>query len=84
MDSSIWIPALIVLSLFLLSGLLSLGAALGNWAWFFGSKNARMLTARLSRAQARWLYGIIGLLILIMTGIIASDVVKELHLLSQP
>ena len=34
------IPALIVLSLFLISGLLALGAALGNWGWFFNSRTA--------------------------------------------
>ncbi len=68
------IPTIIVLALFLLSGILSLCAALGNWSWFFHSKNARMLTARLSRTQSRWFYGIIGLFILIMTALIAYDI----------
>ena len=67
------IPALIVLCLFLLSGGLALAAAIANWEWFFNSKNCRMLTSRFSRAQARWLYGIIGSLILLMTLIIAAD-----------
>lgn len=67
------IPALIVLSLFLLSGILALTAAIANWEWFFNSKNCRMLTTKLSRRQARWLYGIIGGLILLMTIVIAAD-----------
>lgn len=68
------IPAIIVLCLFSISGLLALGAAIGNWGWFFNSKNCRLFTARLSRRQARWLYGILGALILLMTAVIARDI----------
>lgn len=71
------IPAIIVLALFLLSGILSLGAAIANWNWFFNSKNCRMLTAQLSRNQARFLYGIIGSLILLMTAIMARDILSK-------
>lgn len=71
------IPAIIVLALFLLSGILSLGAAIANWNWFFNSKNCRMLTAHLSRNQARFLYGIIGSLILLMTAIMAHDILSK-------
>lgn len=68
------IPAIIVLCLFSISGLLALGAAIGNWGWFFNSKNCRLFTSRLSRGQARWLYGILGALILLMTVAIARDI----------
>ncbi len=75
MENRLLIPTLIVLGLFLFSGLLALGAAIGNWKWFFHSKNARMLTGRLSHNHARWLYAIVGLFILIMTIIIALDII---------
>lgn len=78
------IPAIIVLCLFLVSGLLALGAAIGNWGWFFNSKNCRMFTARLSRRQARWLYGILGMLILLMTAIIARDMLAPAKPVHEP
>lgn len=78
------IPDLIVLSLFLISGLLALGAALGNWGWFFNSKNCRLFTSRLTRRQARWLYGILGALILLMTAIIARDMLSQTASIREP
>lgn len=78
------IPALIVLSLFLLSGILALTAAIANWEWFFNSKNCRMLTTKLSRRQARWLYGIIGGLILLMTIVIAADMLPATKTAREP
>lgn len=71
------IPAIIVLCLFLTSGILSLGAAMANWEWFFNSKNCRIFTSRLSRRQARWLYGLLGVLILLMTAVIARDLLQK-------
>ena len=71
------IPAIIVLCLFLVSGILSLGAAMANWEWFFNSKNCRIFTSRLSRRQARWLYGLLGALILLMTAVIARDLLQK-------
>lgn len=71
------IPAIIVLCLFLVSGILSLGAAIANWEWFFNSKNCRIFTSRLSRRQARWLYGLLGALILLMTAVIARDLLQK-------
>lgn len=76
-DTPALIPALIVLCLFLISGILSLCAAIADWNWFFNSKNCRMLTSRLSRRKARWLYGIIGCLILYMTVVIALDILSR-------
>lgn len=76
-DTPALIPALIVLCLFLISGILSLCAAIADWNWFFNSKNCRMLTSRLSRRKARWLYGIIGCLILYMTVVIALDILSK-------
>ena len=76
-DTPALIPALIVLCLFLISGILSLCAAIADWNWFFNSKNCRMLTSKLSRRKARWLYGIIGCLILYMTVVIALDILSK-------
>ena len=46
-DTPALIPALIVLCLFLISGILSLCAAIADWNWFFNSKNCRMLLRKL-------------------------------------
>ena len=82
-DTPALIPALIVLCLFLISGILSLGAAIADWNWFFNSKNCHMLTSRLSRRKARWLYGIIGCLILYMTVVIALDILSKTSIIDR-
>ncbi|WP_302591565.1 immunity 17 family protein [uncultured Muribaculum sp.] len=50
--------------LFLISGSLSLLAAVAGWDWFFRSYNVRILTGQLKRGHARILYALIGLAII--------------------
>lgn len=56
----------ILLGLFLLSGGLSLAAAVMNWEWFFTSPSVRAVTGSLPRRRARILYTAIGLAIIAM------------------
>lgn len=54
----------IIQSLFLLTGILSFMAALFDWDWFFGSRNAMIVTKHLGRTKSRWLYGAMGILLI--------------------
>lgn len=54
----------IIQTLFLVIGLLSLSAALFNWDWFFGTRNAALATKQLGREKSRWFYGAMGVLLI--------------------
>lgn len=56
----------ILSGLFLLSGGLSLAAAVMNREWFFTSPSVRAVTGSLPRHRARILYAVIGLAIIAM------------------
>lgn len=57
---------LILVAIFLFTGLFSVIASIAGWEWFFNSANSRMLTGRLSRKTARAVYFVIGIAILAM------------------
>ena len=52
--------------LFLLAGCFSLLCALMNWDWFFKSPNAQIIVKPLGRKNARFFYGIVGLVLIII------------------
>ena len=54
----------IVQTIFLLTGATALLASLLNWEWFFTSDNASFLVKRLGRSGARWVYGLVGILLM--------------------
>lgn len=54
----------IVQVIFLLAGAVALLSALLDWEWFFTADNARYAVRRFGRNGARWIYGIIGLLLI--------------------
>ncbi|MDE6326798.1 MAG: hypothetical protein K2M02_11550 [Duncaniella sp.] len=56
----------ILSGIFLLSGGLSLAAAVMNREWFFTSPSVRAVTGSLPRRRARILYAVIGLAIIAM------------------
>ncbi|MEG1563240.1 MAG: immunity 17 family protein [Bacteroides sp.] len=55
-------PHYVVQALFVLAGLVALLAALFNWEWFFGARNAQSLVRSVGRGRARWFYGTVGVL----------------------
>lgn len=61
----------IILSiLFVMIGLLSLLAAIGNWEWFFASHNASFFVRYLGRTGSRFFYGLLGIALIFMAGIL--------------
>ena len=58
----------IIQTLFVISGIIALLAAILDWEWFFASDNAAPLVRRIGRTKSRWLYGTMGM-VLIATAI---------------
>lgn len=62
----ILVGTLILIAIFLFTGLFSVIAAIAGWDWFFNSANSRVLTGKLSRKTARAVYFVIGIAIISM------------------
>ncbi|MDR0894902.1 MAG: immunity 17 family protein [Prevotellaceae bacterium] len=58
----------IAIAILAASGILALLASLFNWNWFFNTGNIRAWAGRLGRLRTRWIYGVLGAL-LILTAI---------------
>lgn len=57
-------PHYFIISLFVLSGIVSLLAAVLDWDWFFTAQNTRFIVSRLGRRRARWCYGVLGVVLM--------------------
>ena len=53
----------IIQILFAVTGILALSAALFNWEWFFTARNTQFIVQNVGRTQARWFYGVLGMLL---------------------
>ena len=56
----------IIQGIFALAGIVSLLAAVLDWEWFFTARNTRFIVQNVGRRQARWFYGVLGLLLIAM------------------
>lgn len=59
----------VVQGAFVLIGLFALLASIGNWEWFFNTRNARLVSQNAGRTRARTYYGALGIA-LIVTGVL--------------
>lgn len=59
-------PHYFIISLFALSGIVSLLAAVLDWDWFFTAQNTRFIVRNLGRHRARWCYGVLGVVLMVM------------------
>lgn len=57
----------IIQLIFILAGTTSLLAALLNWEWFFTAKNTQFIVQNVGRKQARWFYGVLGIILIAMS-----------------
>ena len=57
----------IIQTIFIITGFIALLASLFDWQWFFTSANAQMIVKHLGRTKSRWLYGAIGVLLIVAT-----------------
>lgn len=57
----------IVQGIFALAGIISLLASVLNWEWFFTARNAQVIVRNVGRRQARWFYGVLGVILIAMS-----------------
>ena len=57
----------IVQGIFAIAGIIALLAAVLNWNWFFTARNAQFIVQNVGRRQARWFYGVLGLILIGMS-----------------
>ncbi len=62
-----------VFFLFLLSGTLSVGAAVFRWRWFFETQNCRLMTRFFGPRGTRIFYFLLGLFVWVMAWVIYRD-----------
>lgn len=57
----------IVQGIFVLAGVISLLAAILDWNWFFTAQNTQFIVKNVGRRQARWFYGVLGVILISMS-----------------
>lgn len=57
----------LIQGIFAAAGIVSLLAALLDWEWFFTARNAQFIVRNVGRRQARWFYGILGIILMGMS-----------------
>ncbi|MCD8181990.1 MAG: immunity 17 family protein [Bacteroides sp.] len=57
----------IVQGIFAVAGIISLLAAILNWNWFFTARNSQFVVQNVGRRQARWFYGVLGIILISMS-----------------
>lgn len=57
----------LIQGIFAAAGIVSLLAALLDWEWFFTARNAQFVVRNVGRRQARWFYGVLGIILMGMS-----------------
>ena len=57
----------LIQGIFAAAGIVSLLAALLDWDWFFTAQNTLFVVRNVGRRQARWFYGILGMILIGMS-----------------
>lgn len=57
----------IIQGIFALAGIISLLASVFNWNWFFTARNSQFIVQNVGRRQARWFYGVLGIILIGMS-----------------
>ena len=57
----------IVQGIFAVAGIVALLAAILNWDWFFTAQNTQFVVRNVGRRQARWFYGVLGVILISMS-----------------
>ena len=55
-----------IITLFALAGVVSMLAAVLDWEWFFTAQNTRFIVRSLGRRRARWCYGLLGVVLVVL------------------
>jgi hypothetical protein len=59
-------PHYFILSIFAIAGSVAFLASVCGWRWFFNAHNAQSVVRRFGIKSARWIYGVIGLAMILL------------------
>ena len=54
----------LIQGIFVIVGLLAIGAAIFDWDWFFQAQNTQLIVKNVGRKRARLFYAILGILMI--------------------
>ena len=54
----------LIQGIFVIVGLLAIGAAIFDWDWFFQAQNAQLIVKNVGRKRARLFYAVLGILMI--------------------
>ena len=54
----------LIQGIFVIVGLLAIGAAIFNWDWFFQAQNTQLIVKNVGRKRARLFYAVLGILMI--------------------
>ena len=54
----------LIQGIFVIVGLLAIGAAIFDWDWFFQAQNTQMIVKNVGRKRARLFYAVLGILMI--------------------
>lgn len=54
----------LIQAIFATTGTVALLAALLDWDWFFTARNTQFIVSNVGRRQARWFYGVLGVILM--------------------
>ena len=54
----------LIQGIFVIVGLLAIGAAIFDWDWFFQAQNTQLIVKNVGRKQARLFYAVLGILMI--------------------
>ena len=54
----------LIQGIFVIVGLLAIGAAIFNWDWFFQAQNTQLIVKNVGRERARLFYAVLGILMI--------------------
>ena len=57
----------IIQDIYDLAGIIALLAAILDWDWYFTAQNTQFVVRNVGRRQARWFYGILGMILIGMS-----------------
>ena len=54
----------LIQGIFMIVGLLAIGAAIFDWDWFFQAQNTQLIVKNVGRKRARLFYAVLGILMI--------------------
>ena len=68
----------LIQGIFVIVGLLAIGAAIFDWDWFFQAQNTQLIVKNVGRKRARLFYAVLGILMIATAAYFFLEIQKTL------